>query len=479
MAHYNNIINEINRYNFIYEDTKQKIEYNLPHNEKILKEEQNFLNLRKIYKNTPEFRDYFNKWYDDGEEKYRDKMINIKRIHFDSLNIENSKNVFIIDQDTETDEKNDTIRAQNFNYNEYKNLTHKEQIDYQFEPIKKKIKYMINHLNDDGYFFMNFLGFDSKIIKLIHLLLLLFDRVLIKRPRLTYALFCFNYNPIIYKDDFLKLLVNIESLKIEPLIDLEKLSKEIYNRLFYLTEIVNTIKTNNLKKYYSIVYKFHINNYIDIQYANENNQLNSQLEQDIYNIININHLPIKNNYIDSYILPIEGNKLYNLIITNKLNKCIQIGMEYGITTIYILLGLNKLKLKSNLITIDEYQKSRWNNFGIKLVELNNLTKLYSFYEEPSYIALPKLLEKDTYNMVFINGWNTFDYILLCIAYASILLDVDGFLILNNKYSSTVNKCIKYIDNNYSNMTKIETENELIIYKKNNNNLREIDFFSDF
>jgi hypothetical protein len=207
--------------------------------------------------------------------------------------------------------------------------------------------------------------------------------------------------------------------------------------------------------------------------------LNSQLEQDIYNIININHLPIKNNYIDSYILPIEGNQIYNLIITNRLNKCIQIGMEYGITTIYILLGLNKLKLKSNLITIDEYQKSRWNNFGIKLVELNNLTKLYSFYEEPSYIALPKLLEKDTYNMVFINGWNTFDYILLCIAYASILLDVDGFLILNNKYSSTVNKCIKYIDNNYSNMTKIETENELIIYKKNNNNLREIDFFSDF
>ena len=36
-----------------------------------------------------------------------------------------------------------------------------------------------------------------------------------------------------------------------------------------------------------------------------------------------------------------------------------------------------------------------------------------------------------------------------------------------------------MDNNYSNMTKIETNNELIIYKKNNNNLREIDFFSDF
>lgn len=477
MSHYN--LYEINRYNFLYENTKQNIEYNLPNYDKILKEEQNFLNLKKIYKNTPYFRDYFNKWYDHPEKKYGDKITNTKFLHFNSKNINYTKNIFILDHDTETDEKNDIIDALQFNYNEYKNLTIKEQIDYQFEPIKKKIKYMINHINDDGYFFMNILAFDSKIIKIIHLLLLVFERIIIVRPRNTYGILCFNYNSIIYKEEFLKLLDNIETIKIEPLIDLEELSYMIYQKILYLTEIINTIKNNDLKKFYSLVYTFHVNTLIDNQYANENNQLNPQLEQDINNNLNINHLSIKNNYINSYILPTDGNEIFNLIITNKLNKCIQIGMEYGITTIYILFGLSKLKLKSNLITIDEYQKSRWNNFGIKLVELNNLTKLHSFYEEPSYIVLPKLLEKDTYNLVYINGWNTFDYILLCIAYASILLDVDGYIILNNKYSCTINKCIRYMDNNYSNMTKIETDNELIIYKKNNNNLREIDFFSDF
>ena len=48
-----------------------------------------------------------------------------------------------------------------------------------------------------------------------------------------YNCLCFNYNSIIYKEEFLKLLDNIETIKIEPLIDLEELSYMIYQKILY------------------------------------------------------------------------------------------------------------------------------------------------------------------------------------------------------------------------------------------------------
>jgi len=341
---------------------------------------------------------------------------------------------------------------------------------------------MLNHINNNGYFFFNIFEIDSNIIKLINLLLLLFERIIIRNVRSSAGIFCFNYNPIIFKDEFLKLLNKIENIKIEPLIDLKELSEKLYQRTLFKLDIVNSIAKNNLHKYFSIVDKIHLNNYINIQYAKNNDPINFQLEDDIKNVLNKNHLIVKNNKIDCIINTIEGNTIYNLVIKNKLNKCIEIGMDYGIISTYILLALDKLDKSDNkikLISIDEYQQSRWNDFGLKLIELNDFNKYLTFYNEPSYIVLPKLLSESKYNLIFISGWNTFDHIMMSITFASMLLTDDGFLIINNKYNNRVNKCIRYIDSNYKNFKKFDTDNTLVIYQKIIEDNRVINYYNDF
>ena len=478
---------EVNRYNFNYDIQQNKIEYNLPEFKEILQKEQDFLNLRKIYKNTRYFRNYFNKFIEETSTIFSDGKTNQVYISFnkpsDARNHKLEKNTFVMDYDKEGDEKYDLINATIFYYPDYKNLSINEIIKYQYEPTIKKIKYMFNHINENGYFDFNVFQFDSKIIKLINLLLLVFDRIFIYKGRLTYRVYCFNYSPIIYKDLFLNLIDNIEYIKIDPIINLEKLSNMINNRLVYFNNIVSSIKNNDLVKYFSIVDKYHLNSYVNIQYARLNLPINFQLEDDIQNILNINHLEIRYNYINSVINPSEGNEIYNLVIKNKLSNCLEIGMEYGINSTFILLGLDKLASNKNLspklVSIDEYQESRWHNFGIKLIKLNNFEKYHKMYIEPSYLLLPKLLDADKYDLIFISGWHNFEYILLCVLFASMLVKVDGYIVINNMYNNRVNKCINYIDNNYNNLTKENSDSSLVIYKKNNEEKKDYNEFNNF
>jgi len=479
----NENIFEINRYKFNYTIEKEKVDIIIPNNDRNLKEEQKFLDLRKKYKNTREFRYYFNLFLNEYFITYGDqKQKNQIYISFDTKNKERNysleKKTFIMDKDIEEDEKYDLINATIFAYNEYKNFNIKDRIEYQYIPTIKKIKYMLNHINNEGYFFISFFGLDSNIIKIINLLLLLFERIIIFNSKTAFLILCFNYNPIIFKDEFLKLLNKLENIKIEPLIDIKELSEKVYQRILFKLDIVISISKNNLNKYFSIVDKIHLNHYINIQYAKNNDPINFQLEDDIKNILNKNHLSINNNKIDCIINTVVGNAIYNLIIKNKLIKCIEIGMDYGIISTYILLALEKLEKNVKLVSMDEYQQSRWHDFGLKLIELNDFNKYLTFYNEPSYLVLPRLLS-DKYNLIFISGWNTFDHIMICITFASMLLIDDGYLIINNKYNSRVNKCIKYIDSNYKNFIKITTDNTLVIYKKNIEDNRAINYYNNF
>jgi len=479
----NENIFEINRYKFNYTIEKEKVDIIIPNNDRNLKEEQKFLDLRKKYKNTREFRYYFNLFLNEhfitfGDQKQKNQIY----ISFDTKNKERNYNLekktFIMDKDIEGDEKYDLVNASIFAYNEIKNLDIYERIKYQYIPTIKKIKYMLNHINNEGYFFLCFCELDSNITKVINLLLLLFDRIIIRNVRLLVTVFCFNYNPIIFKDEFLNLLNKLENVKISPLIDLKEFSDKLYQTILFKLDIAISISKNNLQKYFLIVDKVHLNNYINIQYAKNNNLINFQLEDDIKNILNKNHLIIKNNKIDCIINTVEGNAIYNLIIKNKLNKCIEIGMDYGIISTYILLAFDKLEKNVKLISIDKFQEIRWHNFGLNLIKLNDFNKYLTFYNEPLYTVLPKLIT-NKYNLIFISGWNTFDHIMICITFASMLLTDDGFLIINNKYNNRVNKCIRYIDSNYKNFKKIDTDNTLVIYQKNTEDNRVINYYNNF
>jgi RIO-like serine/threonine protein kinase len=87
--------------------------------------------------------------------------------------------------------------------------------------------------------------------------------------------------------------------------------------------------------------------------------------------------------INSGIKEEEGKYLCEMIKKYNLNNCIEIGMAFGISSFYILTNPN-----TNLISIDPYQSTQWDNMGKKLLLQCKFNKRHKLFEEKSYIMLP-------------------------------------------------------------------------------------------
>lgn len=166
----------------------------------------------------------------------------------------------------------------------------------------------------------------------------------------------------------------------------------------------------------------------------------------------------------------EGENLYDLILKNKCYKIIQIGMGYGITSLFITLALYSLdkefKKKGKLISIDQLQSSKWNNIGIYQIKKLKTHKYHKLIKDASFLALPAILtelEKDI-DLIFIDRFNTYDHLLTDIYYSLRLLRLNGLLVIKDAKYYGVAQVIKYIDNTYFSFLKKIYYNKLVIYK---------------
>lgn len=479
---------EVSRYNFNYSIDKNKHKYSLPDNKEILKNMKEFNDFKVKYKDNALYK---NIWYENKSRPYIhiDNVLikqyvstnNILYIHFDLDFYKNLKNDYLVGKDNLKEKcknKYDFIKATIFKYDDIKNLNIQERIEYQFKPTIKKILIIFECLNNNGCLMIDLFGYDSNAVKLINLLLLLFERIIIYRNKVV----CLNYNPIIIKDKFKELIDNIEYVKIYETIDLKKLSQHMLDSSNTDLDLMISIKKKDFETYFQILDKLFLNQYIEYQYTQKNNDVNYEFEKQLYENLKLTSISIQENTnINSSIKPIEGNFLYNLIYEHKLKRCLEVGMAYGISSMYILLGLKKLKKDDiKLDSIDPFQETQWNNFGVKLIKKIKMEKYHKLYEDKSYIVLPKLLEKkNEYDLIFIDGWHTFDYTLLDFFYANLLLRKGGIIVIDDAYHQGVNKCLRYLDSNYKNYKRIKSPQTVGAYEKIGDDEREWSFHTNF
>jgi len=122
-------------------------------------------------------------------------------------------------------------------------------------------------------------------------------------------------------------------------------------------------------------------------------------------------------------------------------------MAFGVSSFYIL-STNDIV---NLISIDPFQNTQWNNYGIKLLKELNLYDRHKLLLKKSHIGLPLLFNKygpKSFDFIFIDGWHTFDYTLLDFYYSDKLLKINGIIIIDDALHKGVNKCTRFINNNY-------------------------------
>jgi len=486
MEIYNNI-NEINRYSFKYEITNSIQNYEFPNNNIILEKQRKFYDIRKNYENNILYKYFFGGLNDNkinfnyiitkfGDQKknnmltlsYFEKKIEPNTYIINSLNLENDKF---------KSKKFNLIIGRKFLSEDVKNLNIEERIKYQFNPTIIKIKLVLEYLNDGGYFFFNIFGYDSRTIKLIHLLLLLFNRIIFHRN----IVICQGFNMTINKEKLFDLFSNIDNVKIEPLLDFTKISKQRLDDLNIDMDIIKAIIDKNLEKYFDITNKVHFNETIEFQILNKNKNIDYEFEKELFENLRLTSVSLEDGPTNSNIKPTEGNFLYDTIIKNNFLNCMEIGMAYGISSMYMLLALKKnSNTNKKLDSIDPFQSTQWKNFGVKLVKSIKMEKYHTLYEDKSYNVLPYLLEKkQIYDFIFIDGWHTFDYTLLDFFYSDLILKIGGIIVIDDAFHQGVNKCLKYIDSNYKHYKRIQSPSTVGAYQKISDDNRSWDYHINF
>jgi len=168
----------------------------------------------------------------------------------------------------------------------------------------------------------------------------------------------------------------------------------------------------------------------------------------------------KNIKLKSATNPMEGRNLYDLIYDNQLSKTLEIGLAMGVSAVWICQAHKDLNIGGTHIAIDPFQSKKypelgWSNLGKNLVKRAGLSHYLKIIQEKSYLALPKLLEKkEKFDLIYIDGWHTFDYTLLDFFFSDKLLKINGIIVIDDILHPGVRKCLNYIKNNYSHFVLI-------------------------
>jgi predicted O-methyltransferase YrrM len=272
---------------------------------------------------------------------------------------------------------------------------------------------------------------------------------------ISYNQLCFKkFNPKIKRNDIRQLInrdFSFESYD-SKFIDF---INDIYDQMKFVINTIQLLIDNKVELYLTELINYcydmtNINNKKFIEDANYNN----------FFINKFNKIKIKNQIINIKINFIDPErKFINKIINKyKLYNCLEIGLSHGIYAFYILSNKNVKRL----ISIDSFQEKQWYN-GINFLTQFNLIDRHILYEDKPYVTFPKILNKynkKTFDLIFINSLDIFNYTIIDLFFCNLLLKVDGIIIINDALHKGVQQYRDYIEKNYPSYKKIKSPNTL-------------------
>ncbi len=140
----------------------------------------------------------------------------------------------------------------------------------------------------------------------------------------------------------------------------------------------------------------------------------------------------------------EGQFLQKIIRDVRPDRSVEIGCAYGVSTLYICEAASRLPAFTQHIVIDPFQRSQWRGIGLKHVVDAGYGFLVDFREEPSEQALPALLRLGaSIDFAFVDGWHTFDQVMVEFYYLNRLLRVGGVIAFDDADRRSVNRAIRH------------------------------------
>ncbi len=116
--------------------------------------------------------------------------------------------------------------------------------------------------------------------------------------------------------------------------------------------------------------------------------------------------------------PKEGEKLRNWVSNERAAQTIEIGLAYGISTLYICEGLLlNGSQDARHVVLDPAQSTRFANCGLQVLEEAGIRSMVEHHAEESQIALPQFLKEGrNFDLGFVDGNHRFDRVFLDLFY---------------------------------------------------------------
>jgi predicted O-methyltransferase YrrM len=170
--------------------------------------------------------------------------------------------------------------------------------------------------------------------------------------------------------------------------------------------------------------------------------LSSAQVRDGGTVLTLNHPDFPD--LPSHVDPVEGAFLQELVASVRPETSLEIGMAYGVSTLFICEALERAGSGARHIVSDPFQLSLWRGIGLQNLERAGYGGMIEFHERRSEFLLPELAERGTrLDFAFVDGWHTFDQVMVEFYYLNRMLRVGGVIAFDDADRRTVNRVIRY------------------------------------
>jgi predicted O-methyltransferase YrrM len=142
--------------------------------------------------------------------------------------------------------------------------------------------------------------------------------------------------------------------------------------------------------------------------------------------------------------PEEGESLQGWVVSEGAAETIEVGLGYGISTLYICEGLLANATDALHVAIDPHQATRFSNCGLQFLEEAGVRDLVRHLDEESQVVLPQLVrERRQFDLAFVDGNHRFDGIFLDIVYLGRLVRQGGIVFVDDYQLPSVIKAVSF------------------------------------
>jgi predicted O-methyltransferase YrrM len=149
--------------------------------------------------------------------------------------------------------------------------------------------------------------------------------------------------------------------------------------------------------------------------------------------------------VSSQIDPACGGLLQKAIRDVRPKIAVEVGLAFGISTLYMLEALAETGAQK-LIGMDPAQHDEmWHGGGLHNVERAGYGGLYEFHEDTSQQVLPRLVARGKrIGVGFIDGWHTFDHVLVDFFYIDQMLEVGGIVVFDDVGYPAIRRLCEFV-----------------------------------